>query len=270
MQILGIESSTKYLSVSLSRAEDQISSMLLKSSRGFMSNIISVIDKVLKKGHCELSGVDFFAVNTGPGDFTGTRIGLSVAKILALVEKKPVFAVSCPDVFAASILENNKAGIMLSLLKGGSALAVPVIDVKRDELYFSVYEATFSDYGQPASVCRVKIKDSSIYMRKVTADFLADYESFSQKLEEVLLSGSLILSGPAQTAIYCGGTAFDSYGHLATDIKKLGYNFIVSRKTIFPHAAYINKCAAFRAGRGQTGGDKNIAPLYVREFVPFK
>jgi len=268
MQILAVESSTKHLSVSLSKDGCQAGSALLKSGQGFMSNIINVIDTVLKKSRIQLESVDFFAANTGPGDFTGTRIGLSIVKTLALVLNKPVFAVTCPDVYAASILENNAARINAGLLKSGSALAVPVIDVKRNELFFSVYEAGFGQYSE--SVASSPVKGASLYIRKLTDNYLVECDGFISKLEEVLLAGSLIMSDPAKTAIYCGGTAFDYYGHLAADLKKSGYNFIINRKTIFPHADYINRCAAYRAGRKDTAGDKNIMPVYVREFVPFK
>jgi tRNA threonylcarbamoyl adenosine modification protein YeaZ len=279
MQILGIESSTKILSVSLSEDGIEISSLHLKSSDGFITNIITVIDTVLKKGRSKIEKVDIFAANKGPGDFTGTRIGLSVVKTFAFIESKPVYGISSPDAYAASILENNYSAMKKAILHSGSVLAVPVLDVKRNELFFSIYEAGFSDY--PESVARCRVKETEIYIKKITGDYLVEYDSFKGLLEKVLLSGSLILSNSAKTSIYCGGTAFDTYKHLGPDLKKLGYNFTINKKTIFPHARYINVCASFNASReiekAKAGagpailcGDSNVAPVYVREFVPFK
>ncbi len=273
MQILAIESSTKILSVSLSESGAEIASFHLKSNDGFMSSIINSIDAVLKKGRSNIEKIDIFAGNTGPGDFTGTRIGLSILKTLSFVEEKPLYGISSLDVYAASILENNSRSIKKDLLQWGSAIAVPVIDVKRNELFFSIYEASFSEY--PESVASHRLKQAGIFIRKVTGDYLVEYENFRSLLEKVFLSGSLILTNAEKTMIYCGGTAFGSYSHLGPDLKKLNYNFILNKRAIFPHAGCVNICANFRAMRElekekKIIGDKNVVPAYVREFKPFK
>ncbi len=142
MQILGIDSSTKNLSIALSEDDTGHYGVNFSKETGFMVNIISCIDKAIKKAGKNISDVDAFSVNIGPGDFTGTRIGISVAKTLALVTEKPVYGIKALDACAAGILINGAAKISRLLQKKESVLLLPVLDVKRNEVFFSIYEAS--------------------------------------------------------------------------------------------------------------------------------
>src|SRR5665647_1581404 len=139
MQILGIDSSTKNLSVGFSQNDNRYFGVNFSKEAAFMVNIISYIDNVFKKAGKSISGVDAFSVNIGPGDFTGTRIGISVAKTLALVTEKPVYGISALDACAAGILLNSAAKINKLLQKKESVFLLPVLDVKRNEVFFSIY-----------------------------------------------------------------------------------------------------------------------------------
>ena len=68
---------------------------------------------------------DLFAVNSGPGSFTGLRVGLTAAKGWAEAYGKPVAAISALEAVAAES-------------RGGSVL-LPVLDARRGEVYFGFY-----------------------------------------------------------------------------------------------------------------------------------
>jgi tRNA threonylcarbamoyl adenosine modification protein YeaZ len=76
------------------------------------------VDALLRHAGLEPSDVDALAVGTGPGSFTGTRIGLAVARGIALATGVPAAGISTLDAIAA-----------------GAPEAFPVIDAKRGEVF---------------------------------------------------------------------------------------------------------------------------------------
>jgi tRNA threonylcarbamoyl adenosine modification protein YeaZ len=87
--------------------------------------VLAAVDALLREAGRAPSDVDALAVGTGPGSFTGTRIGLAVARGLALALEVPAAGVSTLDALAA-----------------GAPEAVPVIDAKRGEVFVPGPRAT--------------------------------------------------------------------------------------------------------------------------------
>ncbi len=64
--------------------EDKIYSEIIKSDKNYHSlYLITKIKELLNKHNINLNNIDLITVNTGPGSFTGIRVALVVAKILA-------------------------------------------------------------------------------------------------------------------------------------------------------------------------------------------
>jgi tRNA threonylcarbamoyladenosine biosynthesis protein TsaB len=82
------------------------------------STLLEDIDALLRQAGARATDVDRLAVGTGPGSFTGTRIGLAVARALALALDVPTAGVSTLDALAA-----------------GSPGATAVIDARRQEVF---------------------------------------------------------------------------------------------------------------------------------------
>lgn len=72
--------------------------------RGHAEALLPMVERVLKASGLSFSQLDRFVVTTGPGSFTGLRIGIAAARGFALVHKKPVVGVTTLTVFAAPIL----------------------------------------------------------------------------------------------------------------------------------------------------------------------
>jgi tRNA threonylcarbamoyladenosine biosynthesis protein TsaB len=93
--------------------------------------LISMIDEALAEAGVSLrGGVDGVAVGAGPGSFTGLRIGMSTAKGLCFAAGLPLWSVSSLAALARDAREQS-----------GARVAFPVLDARRGEVFFGVYEA---------------------------------------------------------------------------------------------------------------------------------
>jgi len=124
MLILAIDTSGKQGSIALVRCEaDTTSTLEVVPLRGgtFSAQLIPQIAELLSKHGLSKSDLDAFAVATGPGSFTGLRVGLAAIKALAEILRKPITTVSLLEVIAAqakpSTVEENR--IVLAALDAG-------------------------------------------------------------------------------------------------------------------------------------------------------
>lgn len=133
MLILHIETSTNVCSVALS---ENGTSLFTKSNADgmnhaallsvFIAEALAVLKKVDKK-------LDAVAVSSGPGSYTGLRIGVSTAKGLCYGYDIPLIAVSTLEVLNAEALSAIKSE--------KKALFCPMIDARRMEVYAAFYNA---------------------------------------------------------------------------------------------------------------------------------
>lgn len=87
---------------------------------------MAVIDEILRLAGWEITEVEGFAVTTGPGSFTGLRIGLSTVKGLAMAAGRPVVGVSSLEALAYPFSVTGK-------------LICPMLDARRREVYAAFY-----------------------------------------------------------------------------------------------------------------------------------
>ena len=91
---------------------------LLAERRTIPARILEDVDAALRQGGVQADALDGIAVGTGPGSFTGLRMGLAAARALSYALDVPVAGVSTLDALAA-----------------GSPGALPVIDARRKEVF---------------------------------------------------------------------------------------------------------------------------------------
>ena len=97
----------------------------LESPDGFGHTLFGAIDELLAAHGVPLSAIDLYAVATGPGSFTGVRIGLTAAKGLAFASEKPLAGVTNLEALASL---------------GIGPLRAPVFDARRGDVYAAVYD----------------------------------------------------------------------------------------------------------------------------------
>lgn len=128
MRVLAIETATMLGALALLDSHEGLMAEVRINVRGTHSErLMEDLDRMLQRADCLIRDVDVIAVSTGPGAFTGLRIGLGTAKGLA-------FATGIPTVSVPSLLAFAHAFTQ-------SALPVcPMFDARKQEIYAALYD----------------------------------------------------------------------------------------------------------------------------------
>ncbi len=126
MRILAIDTSTAAASVALLQGGGLCCEYTLNDGKKHSEKLISLIDMVIKSCDLEVNDIDVFACSTGPGSFTGLRVGAAAIKGLAQALKKPIVGVPTLDALAYN-------------LWGYKGLICPILDAQRDMVYSALY-----------------------------------------------------------------------------------------------------------------------------------
>lgn len=124
--ILSIDTTSEFGSIALTDGDRVVEEVLLHSPDGFGHILFPQIEKLLARNCVSVNQMDCFAAASGPGSFTGVRIGLAAAKGLAEAVSKRVVALSNLRVLA---------------FFGTALLRATVLDARRGEVYGAVYNA---------------------------------------------------------------------------------------------------------------------------------
>src|SRR5260370_5363426 len=111
MLILAVDTSGKNGSLALVQSEkERFRTVEIVALEGgtFSAQLIPQIADSLKKHKLAKEDLDAFAVVSGPGSFTGLRVGLAAIKALAEILKKPIVAVSVLEAVALAAAIDNR------------------------------------------------------------------------------------------------------------------------------------------------------------------
>jgi tRNA threonylcarbamoyl adenosine modification protein YeaZ len=96
--------------------------------RGHAEALMPMIARVMDAAKLEFGELDRIAVTTGPGSFTGLRVGIAAARGIALAAGKPSVGLSTLAAYAAPLIA-----------KDDSIPVVVVIDARHDQVYLQVF-----------------------------------------------------------------------------------------------------------------------------------
>ena len=116
--ILSVETATLAGSVALSRGEEIVAALAGDSGISHSNTLLNDIDKLLREAQMELSEVEVFAVATGPGSFTGLRIGIATVKGLAATLNRPCAGVPTLQAVALSAGASDRTVALLPAGRG--------------------------------------------------------------------------------------------------------------------------------------------------------
>ena len=106
--------------------------------RGHAEALMPLIARVIEQSGIGFKALDRIAVTTGPGSFTGLRVGLSAARGIALAANKPVVGLTTLTAYAAPIVSQN-----------GEHPVISAIDARHDHVYLQVVSGNGSSLIRP-------------------------------------------------------------------------------------------------------------------------
>jgi len=106
--------------------------------RGHAEALMPLIARVIEESGIGFASLDRIAVTTGPGSFTGLRVGLSAARGIGLAANKPVIGLTTLSAFAAPVV-----------IESGEHPVISAIDARHDQVYYQVVRGNGSSLIGP-------------------------------------------------------------------------------------------------------------------------
>lgn len=157
MNSLFIDTSTKYLCIGIAKDNNVIYKYQQEAIKKQSELTIPFLKKALDENNMTLNDIDEVNVTIGPGSFTGIRIGMCVAKVLASMKNIPLKAISSLNAYA-------------SLGK-----KIVILDAKAKRVYLGIYNDN------------VKVIDEMVVEIETFKEMLKDYDGYDVVLDSYLI-----------------------------------------------------------------------------------
>lgn len=125
--ILAVDTTSEHGSIALARGGETVEEIAMRAPTGFAHILYGALRELLDRNGVALGQVDCFAAASGPGSFTGVRVGLACVKGLAEATGRAAVAVSNLEALARF---------------GRGRLRAAMLDARRGEIYGAVYDDT--------------------------------------------------------------------------------------------------------------------------------
>jgi tRNA threonylcarbamoyladenosine biosynthesis protein TsaB len=125
MIVLAVDTALDACSVAIARGEEALASLSEPMNRGQAERLAPMAREAAAQAGIALADIDRIAVTTGPGSFTGVRVGLSFARARALALNRPCVGVSTLEALA---LAEGEQGVRAAMIETPGAS------------YFALYE----------------------------------------------------------------------------------------------------------------------------------
>ena len=133
MNIFALDSSSKNSSIAICSETFHQENSHFDMGLTHSETLLVLINDLFSETKMTPKDIDYFAVTTGPGSFTGLRIGIATIKGLAFPTNTPCVAVSTLEALAESTNSNDLER---------NTIIVPVIDARRERVYTAFYRRT--------------------------------------------------------------------------------------------------------------------------------
>ncbi|MDF2612963.1 MAG: tsaB [Clostridia bacterium] len=127
MNILGIDASGIAGSIAYMKDNKLVGEYYICDKLTHSETIMPMMEHMKQLIGLDLSTLDAIAVTSGPGSFTGLRIGVTTAKALALALDKPIIGIPTLDAIANNITHTEH-------------VICPMMDARRNQVYTALYQ----------------------------------------------------------------------------------------------------------------------------------
>lgn len=127
MKILALDSSGLVASAAVLEDDVLLAEYTVNYKKTHSQTLLPMLDEIAKMIDLDLNTLDAIAIASGPGSFTGLRIGSATAKGLGLALDKPLIEVPTVDALAYNLYDTDK-------------LICPLMDARRSQVYTGIYQ----------------------------------------------------------------------------------------------------------------------------------
>ena len=154
--ILYLDTSSNYLYSGIINDDKLICEIKLNLNKDLSTYCVDKLDSMFKNNNISVNDIEKIIVCSGPGSFTGIRVGMSIAKIYAYCLNKNISTIIS--------LEAMKESVISNLVK------VPIIDARRGY----VYAAAYKDDSVIISPCYIKLEDLKSKLNGLKYEFISN------------------------------------------------------------------------------------------------
>ena len=142
MNLLAIDTALEDCSVAIMTGSAERAPVTISETvgRGHAERLFGMVEAAMREAGLAFANLDRIAVTTGPGSFTGLRVGIAAARGLALVIGCPVVGIGTLEAIAAAARESV-----------GPVPVLAVLDAKRDEVYAEAFDAGGLSLSEPVA-----------------------------------------------------------------------------------------------------------------------
>ena len=198
VRILSLETSTTVCSVALHENDSLLAVAEVHLEHSHASKLAQLVDTVVKLSGLALHDVNAIAVSSGPGSYTGLRIGTSTAKGICFALNVPLIAID-----TLKILAEQMKGMNIN-----RSLLCPMIDARRMEVYCSVADAE----GMVVQNVEAKIIDEKSFEELLNENRMIFFGNGAEKCKTVIThSNAAFVDGITPSAVQLGAMALKKF-----------------------------------------------------------
>lgn len=186
MKILALETSSSVAGCAICDEGRLVYENNFHNTKTHSQIIMPMVDTMLTTCGMDLADMDAFAVNIGPGSFTGLRIGVATIKGFAHALDKPIIGVSSLRTLAFNVLSYQ-------------GIICPMIDARCEQCYSAIYRSD-------GHTMTTLMEDDALYVTELC-------EKLDAYKESVLFLGDGSLNYRDTVQKILGKKAFFAYGH---------------------------------------------------------
>lgn len=127
MKILAIDTTADVCSVALCDDVRLVAEMTVNTGNTHSQTLLPLVEQVLKITNTGIDDIELFACSTGPGSFTGVRIGVATVKGIAYGKNIPCASISTLEALAYNLI-------------GYDGIICPVMNARRSQVYNAMFE----------------------------------------------------------------------------------------------------------------------------------
>lgn len=210
MWILAVDTSTRQGSLAVLQDTDVVAEHASDANVPYSESLIPDVEELLSRAGISMTSIDLFSVVSGPGSFTGLRVGLTAVKAWAEVLCKGVAAVSGLEAIASQVRSLGTAS--------EPCLIASVLDARRGQIFGGVYkcEATPLDGDGLEPLGEEIVASPEEFIAMASARAGASVPVFASPTPDMI-------AAPVSRSSLRGARIVEVSGALAPAVGRLGY-----------------------------------------------